>query len=682
LTEETLKTTLEKFGLTKQEAEVYLFLAKRWALKTGQISKQMKKNKGQTYRLLTSLQKKGLVETTLEFPTRYVAVPLEKVLDSFIHSKREEVASIEREKDGILEDWNNISKIALQSQLERFTVLEGTKKIVHKISQMIKETNNQLSAILTVADLARGEQFGIFDLTQTNKIQSKQKLCVLTEVSQKNLKALRLLQNKLNSRIKLRARQTGLCLTTLPRLVIRDNKELMFFITKNDQETCLCTNCKSLIQAFSNVFDNMWQNSTDIKEGIDEIETGKLPPSVTLIKDSAVAKRKYEKVLASAYEEITILTSSKGIVKYSEEIVKLKKLNDRNVTIRIMAPITEKNLEASQKLLSVGTVKHVPLSYLETTIIDKKHLFQFKQPPSESGIDNELSFFENLFYTNDEKYIEKTLHMFSNIWEKACIPSPATVESIIFPKGASSDADSSSSAMRNFRKILTFEIEEDNKKGRLTETEVLNKILKATTSKAEVTKDKSMLFASTGQAVIHPPKYFNLPDIMLHAWHVDNHSSPGGNDSLVIHMWQNSLSNSGFIPSAIISNEPCGTKVLSNIFTGTPAEKNTQVLKKDEFQVRVHGNTLFAIWTIPLVIKAPNYVLPPCCLLLEGVGKVKTGRLAFLYRNGFRNKIEFNAFEALVTFYHPSSQYEGPGTDGIFFRDYVGETYVPEKNVN
>ena len=91
MTEETLKATLEKFGVTKQEAKAYFFLAKRWALKTGQIAKQMKKNKGQTYRLLTSLQEKGLVETTLEFPTRYVAVPLEKVLDLFIQSKRDEV---------------------------------------------------------------------------------------------------------------------------------------------------------------------------------------------------------------------------------------------------------------------------------------------------------------------------------------------------------------------------------------------------------------------------------------------------------------------------------------------------------------------------------------------------------------------------------------------------------------
>jgi sugar-specific transcriptional regulator TrmB len=678
LTEETLRATLEKFGVTTQEAEVYLFLAKRWALKTGQISKQMKKNKGQTYRLLTSLQEKGLVETTLEFPTRYVAIPLEKVLNSFIQSKREEIASIEREKEDLLEDWSNISKIALQSQLEKFTVIEGTKRIVHKISQMIKDTKNQLSAILTVADLVRGEQFGIFDLTLANTIQSKQKFSFLSEVSNQNLKAVKLLTNKLGNRIKFRARNLEPSPTTLPRLVIRDNKELMFFITKSDQETCLCTNCKSLIQAFSNVFNSLWINSTDAKEKIREIETGKLPSAITLIKNCEKAKRKYDEIIASAQNEVVMVTSSQGLIKLSQQITELKKLHDKKASIKIMAPINENNLEASQKLLSASQVKHVPVSYLETTIIDKKHLFQFKQPHLESGTEAS-SFFENLFYTNDEKYIESTWLMLNNIWEKACIPSPATIESIIFPKEPQNEGNSSSSAMRNFRKILTFEIEEDDKAGKLAEKDVINKILKATTSKAKIPKNKSMLFASTGQTIIHPPKYFNLPDIMLHAWHVDNHSTHGGNDSLVIHIWQDSPSNSGFIPSAIISNDSSGTKVLTKIFTDTPAEKNAQLLNKDEFQVRVHGNTLFAVWTVPLVIKSPNYILPPCCLMLEGVGKVKTGRLAFLYKDGFRNKIEFNALEALVTFYHPSSRYEGPGTDGIFFRDYVGETYVPEK---
>ena len=55
----------------------------------------MKIDKGQIYRILKNLQKKGLVEATLEYPTRFTAVPFEKVIDSFIKSKREEVAQIE-----------------------------------------------------------------------------------------------------------------------------------------------------------------------------------------------------------------------------------------------------------------------------------------------------------------------------------------------------------------------------------------------------------------------------------------------------------------------------------------------------------------------------------------------------------------------------------------------------------
>ena len=88
---EPIKKVLKSFGLTEKETEVYIFLAKQGVLRGRKIAKQMKKDKGQVYRILKSLQKKGLVESTLEFPTRFTAVPFEKVLDLFIKSKQEEV---------------------------------------------------------------------------------------------------------------------------------------------------------------------------------------------------------------------------------------------------------------------------------------------------------------------------------------------------------------------------------------------------------------------------------------------------------------------------------------------------------------------------------------------------------------------------------------------------------------
>ena len=62
LSRDTIVDVLKNFGLTEKEVEAYILVAKRGALKGGEIAKQMRRNKGQVYRILASLQKKGLVE--------------------------------------------------------------------------------------------------------------------------------------------------------------------------------------------------------------------------------------------------------------------------------------------------------------------------------------------------------------------------------------------------------------------------------------------------------------------------------------------------------------------------------------------------------------------------------------------------------------------------------------------
>jgi hypothetical protein len=94
--------------------------------------------------------------------------------------------------------------------------------------------------------------------------------------------------------------------------------------------------------------------------------------------------------------------------------------------------------------------------------------------------------------------------------------------------------------------------------------------------------------------------------------------------------------------------------------------------KKDELQIRVHGNTLFAGWTVPIKLFPPQYVFPPACMLIEGYGDVKTAAYTILGPLGVGFTAKQNGFDAFVTFMHPSSKYSGPGTDGFFVRDFVG----------
>ena len=53
-------------------------------------------------------------------------------------------------------------------------------------------------------------------------------------------------------------------------------------------------------------------------------------------------------------------------------------------------------------------VKHVPVGYLGTTIVDGTDLFQFKKLPF--GTEQQgLQCFGNAFYSNDLEYVEKTV---------------------------------------------------------------------------------------------------------------------------------------------------------------------------------------------------------------------------------------------------------------------------------
>ena len=88
MSEETIKEILNEFGLTNREAEIYIFLAKYGVHKGGEISKQTKLPKSLVYRVLKRLERKGVVETTLESPTRFTAMPFETVLEMNIKTKR------------------------------------------------------------------------------------------------------------------------------------------------------------------------------------------------------------------------------------------------------------------------------------------------------------------------------------------------------------------------------------------------------------------------------------------------------------------------------------------------------------------------------------------------------------------------------------------------------------------
>ena len=483
--EEQVRKVLKSFGLTQKEAEVYLFLSKHGVQKGTDIAKRMRIHKAEAYRFLKSLQSKGLVESTLESPARFTAVPFAKALDLFVKLKRDEAALIESTKQNLLVDWEKISKTKPELPLEKFVVIEGSNKIYPKIAQMVKETTNQLSAITTVQSLARVERLGIFDEAFAHPLRPKIQFRFLTEPSQENIDILKnLLQRIPKANFNFKGRNPDLGFQLSSRMVIRDEEEMIFFINpkteidkQEHEDTCFWTNCKSLVQSFTGVFEELWRGSVDIQETINPVNGNEKKPRFSMV--GRTAEKKYQEALSSVKKEIFIVASSQGLAELSERS-ELQKWVDQGINLRFMAPIIGGNFKAAQQLSKFGQVRHIPEGYLRTTLIDGKYLFHFKDSLT--------------VFSNDVKYNNSMKSKLENAWKNAQPPSAVTLEAILNPPDMDAERLPKEIPGEAYSKgTIRFE---DHVEGTLTEKDVVSKIMNATRIKAKDPKKDITAYAT------------------------------------------------------------------------------------------------------------------------------------------------------------------------------------------
>jgi hypothetical protein len=640
-------------------------------------------NKQQLYPSLKNLQSKGVVSVTLEHPAQFSAITFEKVLDLYLKTKMEEVRQMQQSKDQILNDWQSIVIGMADDSSEKFMVFEGKTRIFSRLQKMIQESKRELLTIASVAGLTQADDFGIFDLTQNQPFNSSIQFKCLVEAKDKNAEVIkRLIKENSKGQVNIEARNPFLPLKNFPTLVIRDNEEILLFIKPLSEKTkveendvCLWTDCRTIIGAFSTIFEELWGNSVDINKNVSIFSRDYLIEKKDTINQKQV-EQEYNEKLTQAENEVVILTSSQGLIELPKKQDIFKKLHARGVLIKILAPVERENSEIVQLFSKFSSVKHVPANYVGVTIIDRKHLFQ-----SQNYSLNERNVAPLLFYSNSNNYIGKMLNNLEDMWEKAQMPSNVTLESITGPYGYNVFPFPKEIELSGEKRTsVTFNVLDIKPPGSVTEQEILNKIITGKKHKITPSNAVNVMYASAGSAVIHPPEYFNLPRMLINVNHIEKRSSLGEADALEIHLWIDTPNGYSFVPMGGLGDNSKGVLHRKSMFAGTPFEKNYQLVSRDKLQVRVYGNTFFAGWTVPIQLDPWKHVLPPGCILFEGHGNVKSSSVSVINLQGVKIDREQNWFDAFVTFMHPSSKYSGPGTDGLFARDLIVTMTPPQKN--
>jgi len=106
-----LQERLRDFGLTKNESKIYVFLSRSGPRKAIEISSKEKIPRTETYHLLSNLETKGIIEPSVEKPTRFSAVKIEKAIESIIHNQEKKIGELKILKTDMVELWNSFQRI-------------------------------------------------------------------------------------------------------------------------------------------------------------------------------------------------------------------------------------------------------------------------------------------------------------------------------------------------------------------------------------------------------------------------------------------------------------------------------------------------------------------------------------------------------------------------------------------
>ncbi|MCD6088298.1 TrmB family transcriptional regulator [Candidatus Bathyarchaeota archaeon] len=259
-----IEENLIKFGLQKNEAKIFLFLARTGEKKAREISEALSLYRTETYQALRSLEKKGLVFSVFGRPLKFKAIPLEKAINLLIEAKRLEIEKLKQEKRKIVEVWLSIPRLETKTETKKeiFQILEGNEQVFLKINGMLERTRCEIYIYASEYDLRK-----LYNARLTEK---------LNEVSEKGVKVNLLTNDSSESLFFLRSMNANIDFWLIPRknsvispydleppfFLISDKEELLLLLRRDNYQKnrkklnsmALWTNCDALIKTFYILF--------------------------------------------------------------------------------------------------------------------------------------------------------------------------------------------------------------------------------------------------------------------------------------------------------------------------------------------------------------------------------------------------------------------------------------------
>ena len=281
---EKINKILLQYGLTPNQAKVYLHLTKAGEKTASELSKNLKIPRTETYHLLNSLEQKGIIYSIFGKPSRFNSIPINDAMNILIDNEKKRIAELESKKKTIVSLWETLPEFhseKLELPENKFQSLQGRNSILVKIEQMTKTATKSIHVLGTEANFIK---FYHTDFVEYLK-DTKSELGIITTFSEKGNYVFE-----------------GIDLEYIKKLddnhqdnfsfIIKDESEVLFFVNNLDTEfMAMWTDSKSFVSTLESLFKLIWRKSEHVLE------------KETLVLD----EKQYEHRLREIEQEKTIL---------------------------------------------------------------------------------------------------------------------------------------------------------------------------------------------------------------------------------------------------------------------------------------------------------------------------------------------------------------------------------------
>jgi len=257
---EALNKLLLKYGLTPNQAKVYLFLSKVGLKTASEISKSLKIPRTETYHLLNTMQQKGIVFSVFGKPAKFNAIEIDEAISILLKNEKNRIRELENEKNSLIELWTSLPKYSGdegRNDENKFQTLQGKNSILVKLEQMIKSSTENILVLGTEMDFRK---FYHTEFTELLK-NTKSDLRILTDYSNKVNYLFEDVPAKKIKKIEDKNRE-DFC------FIIKDDNEVIFFMNNSEIKDIIAiwTDSKSFVTTLKSLFGMIWKKSNYINE--------------------------------------------------------------------------------------------------------------------------------------------------------------------------------------------------------------------------------------------------------------------------------------------------------------------------------------------------------------------------------------------------------------------------------